>query len=108
RPIEAGVRVPLSLLALLVESEEAISGVVVLPVEDRRGLAVDVPQRLVDRQGVDVRAHVRRPSLRVSFPVRASVITWARSRATSLSGRLGGAKRYERTILTPLPAACSK
>src|SRR5439155_12980784 len=58
RPVDARVRVPLEVLRLLVEPDERVAGVLVLPAEDGVELAGNRPLELLDGDGVAAfRAH---------------------------------------------------
>src|SRR5439155_5685911 len=91
RPVQAGVRVPLLLLALLVQGEESVPGLVVLPVEDRGGVAADVPLRLLDGERVETRAHAETSS----WACAISVMSRAMLDAMSSGSRSVGVIMYE-------------
>jgi hypothetical protein len=65
RPVDPLGRVPLPLLALVVEAEEPVAAFVVVPVEGGGAPARQVPAGVLDGQGVDARAHWGTPSGRL-------------------------------------------
>jgi len=68
RPVDPLGRVPLPLLALVVEVEEPVAALVVLPVEGGGAAAGHVPAGLVDGKGVDAGAHGGASWLPASIP----------------------------------------
>lgn len=59
RPVNPLGRIPLFLLALLVQTEQPVAALVVLPVEHRRSPTGNLPPCLFDRECIDSCAHAR-------------------------------------------------